>query len=283
VQLLDKAERLGSPTRDEHTFNRWNTLSPDETQVPAGLAYWRARAYLLEGKGDLALPLAQKALDSRKTSDRYFVLGQAYEAAGRKQEAVDAYLAALALSSTQRARERDRLEKLWLSGGFGTSDQLEQRFKARADEAFRNEHYVPKLVDEPVKDYEFVTLKGEKFRSSDLRDKTVILDFWATWCSPCIPELRELQDLQNKHPDVIVAALAISSERKDIDHVIIDEKLKSLRIAQSDSLKEVFANQGVPVTYVIDHGRTRIIHRGGLSSVASYLEADLASLKLANR
>ena len=279
LKLLDQAEQIGPHDRSQHAFYRLVTLSPDDTHTAATLAYWRARAYLLQGKGDLALPLAQKAAEDQKTSDRYFVLAQAYEAAGQKDKAVDAYLTTLARQSQQSAAERERLEKLWLSGGFGTKAQLDQKLKTQQDEAFRKANYVPKLVNESVRDYEFTTLKGEKFRSSDLRDKTVIMNFWGTWCSPCLPELPGFQELQQKHPELIVATLAISSERKSIDRVITEEKLDSLRIAQNDALGDVFANQGVPVTYVIDHGHIRVIHREALSNVVSYIEADLASLK----
>ena len=280
LKLLDKAEQLGSPKANEpRAFYIFVTLSPDDTRTPATLAYWRARAYLLEGKGDLALPLAQKAVENNKTSERYFVLAQAYEAAGQKQKAVDAYLDAIAHPSTQGPAERERLEKLWVSGGFGTKDQLDRKLKAQEEEAFRKANYVPKLVDEPVREHEFTTLRGEKFRSAELADKTVVLNFWASWCSPCLPELPGFQELQRKHPELIVATLAMSSERKNIDQIIAQEKLESLRIAQSDALGDMFANHGVPVTYVIDHGRVRVIHHESLSNVVSYIEADLASLK----
>ena len=280
LTLLDKAEQLGPPKPgDVQTFNIFLTFSPDESNTAATLSYWRARAYLLQGKGELALPLAQRAVADHRTSERYFLLAQAYEAVDQKDKAVDAYLEALAHSSTQSATEKERLEKLWLSGGFGTKGQLEERLKKQADDAFRNANYVPKLVDEPVREYEFTTLKGEKFRSVDLADKTVILNFWGTWCSPCLPELTEFEQLQQRHPELVVAALAISSERKEIERVIANEKLDTLRIAQADALGDVFLNQGVPVTYVIEHGRIRVIHRQPLSNVVSYIEADLASLK----
>jgi thiol-disulfide isomerase/thioredoxin len=280
LKLLDNAEQLFSPKFNSR-HNLSLTLSVDDTQVASTLAFWRARAYLLQGNAELALPLAKKALEDRKSSERYFVLGQAFESVGQKEKAVDAYLAAIARTSSEAPAQRERLEKLWLSGGFGTKEQLEQKLKTQDDEAFRKVNYVPKLVDEPVREYEFTTLKGEKFRSSDLGDKTVILNFWGTWCGPCLPELPGFQELQQKHPDLIVAALAVSSERKNIDRVVADEKLNSLRIAQSDSLGDVFANRGVPVTYVIDHGRVRVVHHEALSNVMNYIEADLASLKQA--
>ena len=46
------------------------------------------------------------------------------------------------------------------------------------------------------------------FRLSDHRGKTVIVNFWATWCTPCCNELPHFDALSRNHPeDVVVIAL----------------------------------------------------------------------------
>src|SRR5512138_2650225 len=45
-------------------------------------------------------------------------------------------------------------------------------------------------VDMPFKD-----LKGQKVRLRDLRDKVVVLNFWATWCVPCRAEMPALENV----------------------------------------------------------------------------------------
>ena len=32
-----------------------------------------------------------------------------------------------------------------------------------------------------------------------LENKTIVLDFWATWCGPCIEKLPEMEKLWNEH------------------------------------------------------------------------------------
>jgi thiol-disulfide isomerase/thioredoxin len=280
--LLDKAEQiLGSGAEPGAArIPLYLVLSPDPEKSIAALAYWRGRAYLQQGKGNLALPLAQKALEQQKASRNYFLVAQAYESVGEKQKAVDVYLQALTKPSEDAIKEREQLDRLWITGGFGTKEQLDQKVQAQAGELFSKSHYVARLVDMPANLYEFTTTKGETFRSANLSDKTVVLNFWATWCAPCLPELPGFQDLQRKHPELLVATLAISSDREQIDKLIAGAGLDSLRVAQApDSLKDAFVPQGVPVTYVIDHNRIRVIHPEALSNVVSYIEADLAAIR----
>jgi thiol-disulfide isomerase/thioredoxin len=281
LRLLDKGEQLGKTiSQNDREVHRFLVMTPDPALSAPLLAYWRARSYLLEGKAQLAVPLAQQALDAHKTSRNHFLLAQALEATGDKQKAVDAYLEALRLPDREAPEELQRLQALWVSDGFGTKEELQKKLVAQQDVAFEKTEYVPQLMDRPVSSYEFTTLKGERFRSADLNDKVFVLNVWAAWCGPCIPELPAFQRLQQKHPELVVAALAVDSDTESIQRIITEQKLDSLRIMQADAMSKIFyPGQGVPLTYVIDHGHIRVIHRQSLDNVAAYIEADLAAVK----
>jgi thiol-disulfide isomerase/thioredoxin len=50
-------------------------------------------------------------------------------------------------------------------------------------------------------DFLLKNMEGETVSLSDLKNKIVVLDFWATWCSPCKASFPAMQKLVNKYKD----------------------------------------------------------------------------------
>jgi thiol-disulfide isomerase/thioredoxin len=55
-----------------------------------------------------------------------------------------------------------------------------------------------------VEDFALPDLQGKRVRLSDFRGKTVLINFWATWCTACLAEIPDLIELHNKLADRIV-------------------------------------------------------------------------------
>lgn len=73
-----------------------------------------------------------------------------------------------------------------------------------------------KLKDEIINklafDFEFVTLDGAKRKLSDYKGKTVLLDFWGTWCGPCVAEIPNLVKVYKEFKDDDFEIISISSD-----------------------------------------------------------------------
>ena len=62
---------------------------------------------------------------------------------------------------------------------------------------------------EPAPDFTLESLDGGEISLSDFRGKTVIIDFWATWCPPCVRTLPTMSDVAAEYKDRGVEFFAV--------------------------------------------------------------------------
>jgi thiol-disulfide isomerase/thioredoxin len=56
-------------------------------------------------------------------------------------------------------------------------------------------------------------------RLSEFHGKTVLLNFWTTWCPSCLVEIPSLIELQRRHPDELrVIGISLDGQTEDDGH-----------------------------------------------------------------
>ena len=97
---------------------------------------------------------------------------------------------------------------------------------------------------------------------ASLKGKTVIVDFWATWCSPCKASFPYLQKFWEEHqndPDIAVFAINTSEQKTGTERIQAIKKLMSankytfpvLLDDNSSSTKKAFGVAGIPTKFFI--------------------------------
>ena len=112
----------------------------------------------------------------------------------------------------------------------------------------------PLRVGGPAPSFELKTLKGEIFKSSDLKNKAVILNFWATWCVPCIKEMPELNKAYTsfKNDDVEIIAINFAETRSEVDEFVKKYHLKfPVLLDKYGDVSQDYRVRNLPVTYFI--------------------------------
>lgn len=109
-----------------------------------------------------------------------------------------------------------------------------------------------------------VNYAQDSLQTSRLKDTSLIIDFWSTYCGSCIEHMPMMKQLQHAHRDnlkilhvtdqTVKTVQRFYQKRKDI------EKLGLPIIAQDSILKQLFPHQTVPHIVLIDKkGRVKAI------------------------
>lgn len=120
---------------------------------------------------------------------------------------------------------------------------------------------------------------GETFRTSNMRGKVVIVNFWATWCAPCKAEMPAIQAYLDKHKAEGLEILAISmDEARDLPAVKKVAQQYSFKVAlKADSnIKGIGRIWRMPTTFVID--RDGILKKNGHVGEAEITTSELEAL-----
>jgi thiol-disulfide isomerase/thioredoxin len=124
-----------------------------------------------------------------------------------------------------------------------------------------------KLINDEPFDFSLKNLKGEEVTLSNLKGKTVILDFWATWCGPCTASFPGMQKAVNKYKDdsdvvflfVNTLEYGTQEEIKNNIKTFITENNYSFNVLFDRPVKEGSRNHAVTQGYAINGIPTKII------------------------
>jgi len=122
--------------------------------------------------------------------------------------------------------------------------------------------------------WSLVTLDGKPIGRDELKGKTVVVDFWATWCGPCIHEIPGYVALQKKYAERGLVIVGVSVDRKGESVVPPFAKKMSINYPLALATPEVLAAFGgieaIPTTLLIDR-EGKIRHRKvGAMDTADY-------------
>ncbi len=136
------------------------------------------------------------------------------------------------------------------------------------------------VVGNPTPDVQAKLLdSAEVFSLSQKRGKTVIVNFWATWCGPCKAEMPALQAYLDKHKADGLEVLAISmDDPREVPEVrkIAQQYRFSVALKSDANFKGLGRIWRMPTTFVID--REGLLRRNGQVGDAEISAAELESL-----
>ena len=122
------------------------------------------------------------------------------------------------------------------------------------------------MLNEAVPSFALYDLNKNKVDINDLRNKVVVVDFWATWCGPCKASFPGMQKMVNKYKDdpnvkfVFVDTWERGEDKQKDAQDFITANKYTFHVLQDveDKVVEQFKVNGIPTKFVIDkNGKIR--------------------------
>lgn len=125
-------------------------------------------------------------------------------------------------------------------------------------------------------------LSDKTMRLEDYRGKTLLVDFWASWCGPCRASFPWMNEMQAKYQEQGFEVVAINLDmRPELAYKFLEEIPAHFPVLLDEDAKlpDAFNVIGMPTSYLIDkEGRLRAQHVGFQDAKIEEYEAGIKAL-----
>jgi thiol-disulfide isomerase/thioredoxin len=112
-------------------------------------------------------------------------------------------------------------------------------------------------------------LDGNPVNLSDYKDKTIVLNFWATWCPPCRQEKPLLEKARQELADEGFEFVMVSQEDPEIIRKYAEAKPYKFTYLHSKQNIKLLGIFNIPHTFLIDKNGKVVFSHNGMTNWAS--------------
>ncbi len=111
------------------------------------------------------------------------------------------------------------------------------------------------VVGSPAPQFELMDDTGKLWRLSDLKGKTVFINFWATWCTTCKAEMKDkarLSEMMQGRPFQMLGMLFRDDPANLAEYYTRINVTSPTLIDFGNAMSKLYGISGVPESFLID-------------------------------
>jgi thiol-disulfide isomerase/thioredoxin len=263
LKYQKEIEKIGTQPAPAH-FNpaQW------KSEIDKGLArayVYEARATGNQGKIQEAVDLAKKSWEVYPTAVGAREEGRWLAKQDKNLDAVAAIADAFTLDDPlatvgERGKDRIKMGELYnkaTGSEKGLGDLVLQSYdRTRALMSDINAKLQdPSTQATKITDFTMDAVEGEKLSLASMHGKTVIMDFWATWCGPCRaqhPLYEKVRERFKQNPDVVFVAVATDEDREVVAPFLKTQKWSANKVFFDPGIVKLLEISSIPTTIIMD-------------------------------
>ncbi len=100
--------------------------------------------------------------------------------------------------------------------------------------------------------------KGKMVSLKSLRGKTVLVNFWATWCGPCKAELPDIEAISKQYAQKGLVVVGVSEDRgpdvlKSVSSFVKEHGLTYQIVIDSSNVADAYGNiNAIPTSFLVN-------------------------------
>lgn len=116
---------------------------------------------------------------------------------------------------------------------------------------------IPLVIPGPMPDFDFKDEAGKPWNAETMKDKLVVLDYWATWCGPCKEIMPAVHDLREKYAPKGVEVLSVSVDQKrgDLTKFLKEHKFNNPVIHDTKQNFGKWKVKFIPTLFLVKDGQ----------------------------